>query len=209
MVTVGPIGRSRFLTRDPLLPQTQSAYGYAGDNPVNLTDPSGLSTSGYCGSFSGSLFTANGSVDVCLVKDNHGETAFTVSGGGGLSISLSAIKAYIQSLTNPEKILRLFSGSAGVGYQTSNASTVCQLSGPFFNAGGSFGIWFAQVSWDHFWNGQGISGNLRVAGGQLKGLSFGGHGGVTDTKVVLLSGWQASAADVAISVLNHVNPLRL
>src|SRR5262249_41617547 len=32
----------QFLSRDPLVSLTQAPYGYAGENPVNLTDPSGL-----------------------------------------------------------------------------------------------------------------------------------------------------------------------
>jgi uncharacterized protein RhaS with RHS repeats len=32
----------QFLSRDPLVALTQSAYGYVGDNPLNATDPSGL-----------------------------------------------------------------------------------------------------------------------------------------------------------------------
>ncbi|MGH2866497.1 MAG: RHS repeat-associated core domain-containing protein [Solirubrobacteraceae bacterium] len=32
---------AQFLTRDPLLAQTRSAYGYVAGNPLNLTDPSG------------------------------------------------------------------------------------------------------------------------------------------------------------------------
>ncbi len=34
----------QFLTRDPAVASTRSAYGYAGNSPVNATDPSGL----YC-----------------------------------------------------------------------------------------------------------------------------------------------------------------
>ena len=33
---------AQFLTRDPLLPQTGQAYGYAGQSPLNATDPRGL-----------------------------------------------------------------------------------------------------------------------------------------------------------------------
>jgi RHS repeat-associated protein len=33
---------AQFLTRDPLEALTRSAYGYAGNNPLNLTDPTGL-----------------------------------------------------------------------------------------------------------------------------------------------------------------------
>lgn len=33
---------ARFLTRDPIEAVTRSAYGYAGNNPTNRTDPTGL-----------------------------------------------------------------------------------------------------------------------------------------------------------------------
>jgi hypothetical protein len=39
---------ARFLTRDPLAALTRSAYGYAGNDPINATDPTGLSE---CGDF--------------------------------------------------------------------------------------------------------------------------------------------------------------
>ena len=32
----------QFLTRDPLEAITRSAYGYAGNNPINMVDPTGL-----------------------------------------------------------------------------------------------------------------------------------------------------------------------
>ena len=37
---------ARFLTRDPALAMTREPYAYAGDNPVNYTDPLGLSKCG-------------------------------------------------------------------------------------------------------------------------------------------------------------------
>jgi RHS repeat-associated protein len=43
-------GTSQFLTVDPLVAVTQSAYGYVADNPLNGTDPNGLCVSvfGHC-----------------------------------------------------------------------------------------------------------------------------------------------------------------
>ncbi|HZU13383.1 MAG TPA: RHS repeat-associated core domain-containing protein [Chloroflexota bacterium] len=40
-------GTDQFLTVDPLSSQTQQPYGYAGDNPVNWDDPSGLCRAGF------------------------------------------------------------------------------------------------------------------------------------------------------------------
>ena len=42
VVTDGRVRWSRFLNRDPLEALTGQPYSYAGDNPVNATDPSGL-----------------------------------------------------------------------------------------------------------------------------------------------------------------------
>jgi len=46
----------QFLTRDPLEALTRSAYGYAYDNPINLTDPTGLCSCGSEGKGGGSLW---------------------------------------------------------------------------------------------------------------------------------------------------------
>lgn len=40
--TYGPTLGARFLTRDPLEAITRSPYGYVANNPLNMTDPSGL-----------------------------------------------------------------------------------------------------------------------------------------------------------------------
>lgn len=55
---------AQFLTRDPLEAATRSAYGYVGGNPLNGTDPSGLST---CGRPHGLLDQIGISID-CLLK---------------------------------------------------------------------------------------------------------------------------------------------
>jgi RHS repeat-associated protein len=38
-----------FLSTDPLVAKTRSAYGYVGDNPLNSSDPTGLDGSGFAG----------------------------------------------------------------------------------------------------------------------------------------------------------------
>jgi hypothetical protein len=40
--TYGPSAGARFLTRDPLESITREPYGYVGNNPTNMVDPSGL-----------------------------------------------------------------------------------------------------------------------------------------------------------------------
>ena len=60
----------QFANVDPLVDQTGQPYAYTGDNPVNASDPSGLTSEGYCFSVSGSAFFATGNVSVCAVEVN-------------------------------------------------------------------------------------------------------------------------------------------
>lgn len=54
--TYGPTSGARFLTRDPIEVLTREAYAYAGNNPVNFTDPTGL----YWGEGVVDFFTGDG-----------------------------------------------------------------------------------------------------------------------------------------------------
>jgi RHS repeat-associated protein len=40
-------GTGQFISRDPMVATTRSAYGYVNDNPLNLTDPTGLDCNGF------------------------------------------------------------------------------------------------------------------------------------------------------------------
>jgi RHS repeat-associated protein len=59
-----------FTTRDPDFSSTDTAYTYAGDDPVNGSDPSGKATVGICGSAAaaaGALLGFGGTGSLCLV----------------------------------------------------------------------------------------------------------------------------------------------
>lgn len=76
---------AQFLTRDPLEVLTRSAYGYAGNDPINQTDPTGLFWGeGVLGDI-GNFFTGSGCGDGGLfgdITDTVGEWAEDFSAAG-------------------------------------------------------------------------------------------------------------------------------
>ena len=78
-----------FTTADPDLAQTDQAYEYAEDDPVNESDPSGQWTHGYCLSGTASTFygttgapgarNVSTSAMACLVEDDHSNVALVTS----------------------------------------------------------------------------------------------------------------------------------
>jgi RHS repeat-associated protein len=170
---------AQFLSVDPLHEVTRDSYGYASNNPVNLTDASGLDTLGYCGNLSlivpdperfgfGSDYFGGGA---CLTRtrytanDEIGLTgAFALATGGGLK------------------------ASASVTIQVSNAPTLGDLRGQFWYAtvGGQWGV---GITGTLFWND-----DLSVFGLEI-GPSFGGGAGgaigASWTGVHEFGGWDA------------------
>lgn len=71
---------AQFLTRDPLEAMTQDPYGYAANNPVNYTDPTGL----FCIGGKNPNGSCRGSGVVDTVKD-HADDASAVLGGVALA----------------------------------------------------------------------------------------------------------------------------
>ena len=78
----------RFISRDPVKgiltnPQTQNPYAYALNNPVNLSDPSGLEVYGLCAAASLGL-GVYGTCSVCLLYNPQEgfRPSLTVGGGG-------------------------------------------------------------------------------------------------------------------------------
>lgn len=53
---------------------TDQPCAYAGDDPVNEADPSGLSTEGYCASFSVFAAVVGGAATDCIVKTPNGDS---------------------------------------------------------------------------------------------------------------------------------------
>jgi RHS repeat-associated protein len=155
----------QFLTRDPLAAQTQEPYGYTGGDPLNASDPRGL-TGGLCLGGNGSEGApGNGRIaDYCLVADSSGQIAITVTTGSGYQTPFSGV---------------------AISSQTSNASTVQQLQGSSNYIGGGC----SSNSYIHSTS----SDNIKVDESSLisRGHSFGSkdtefHEGKSHTTVYVL-----------------------
>ena len=94
-------------------------YVYASDNPLGNYDPTGLFTVGIC--VHGEVnFIVHIGASGCAQASTSGEVGGTVSGSVGIAQGVGA--------------------GATVGPQTSNASHISELSGPFANTGGQLGV---------------------------------------------------------------------
>ncbi len=105
----------QFLSLDPNVAQTLAPFGYAGDDPVNEVDQSGLVTVGYCGGAAAAFLGAKGFANGCLTRVVSGGPdeigAVETTGGGG-----------------PKLII---GGGVQVAEQISNATSLKELTGPF------------------------------------------------------------------------------
>jgi RHS repeat-associated protein len=165
---------SQFMGRDAVNVSPQSAYRYASDDPLDGTDPSGLNTVGICAGGNGQLGPISVVADACLtrtVQSPHHQIGIvsTAGGGGGAGADISA----------------------GIFYQVSNASSLSQLSGPFYFAtvGAQYG---GGASVTVFWNSDFTTYGIEL--GVSVGAGVDVAGGVTDTRVRQLHGWQAFVA---------------
>ena len=157
---------AQFLTVDPAVDATRSAYGYAADSPLNGMDPTGLWTVGGCGNFA-VQFVTSFHAQACLQFDGHGHVGVNATGGAGAG-----------------------SPSAGTGFsiQGSDANTIDDLSGPFATAGGSMSIGDEYYGGgDYSWGNDSCGRHVHVVdvgGGWGTDLLPGtgeGHGGLSDT----------------------------
>ena len=151
----------QFMSVDPLVEQTQQPYAYAGDDPINAIDPTGLAC-GVSTSSVGSFFSSLGG-DITGCPEAAASTAWNYTGGA----------AYNYLSTHTIGLCADFSGGAGVvgtaqgcvalvggsptligslgfgagspsvqisgGLLVSNAQSACELNGWFGNVDGSFG----------------------------------------------------------------------
>jgi RHS repeat-associated protein len=115
-------GTGEFTTVDPDLAQTDQAYSYVGDDPVNEKDPSGRFTVGVCmGASAGIAFGFGGGLSgqVCLVRtvfDPNGEDDIGITETVGLSnVGVGA------------------SAGVGVYYQISDALHLQDLAHQFYD----------------------------------------------------------------------------
>jgi RHS repeat-associated protein len=105
----------RFTTVDPLMasadiinPQTFNRYGYVGNNPVNITDPTGLGW----GELNGNLKWFDGDP-----TDGYTPYASLVGQIAGTNqlVVLSATSALTTPVANPAEALRLIAAAVGTG----------------------------------------------------------------------------------------------
>ena len=100
---------AQFLSVDPLVDETGEPYGYAGDNPVNRSDPTGLAE-GWCGWGGISIPAFQGVVMACYVTIGAvSKWTFTVAAAAALNMNvLASIRNYIQnnvaSLISPRSL---------------------------------------------------------------------------------------------------------
>jgi RHS repeat-associated protein len=132
---------AQFLSVDPLVWSTRAPYTYAGDDPLNRVDPTGLAFQ-VCVGGTVSLGFVSLEGNVCYVNTPGGE-GVAVSGGSSRGPGFGA---------------NVHAGAGG-----SNAHTPSEYGGPFGNVGGSAEAPFGGYASAFF--GPGGSCNAVVAGG--------------------------------------------
>ena len=146
----------RWLSRDPIGEESDPAanlYRYGQNNPVAVSDPSGLLTFQVGVSFSYTTFWGGSGVfSAGVAIDSAGNVGTYYTGGVGAGVGAG------------------FSG--GISVAGSSAKTICDLRGPFadLNRGGG---WGESATGNGFW---GQSGGSDVVGG---GVTYGGGLGST------------------------------
>jgi RHS repeat-associated protein len=187
-------GTGQFISVDPLVSKTGQSYGYATNDPLDETDPTGLDTLGYCGTVGASFLGPAGFASGCLtrtVDENTDQIGVvgTIAGGGSQSLSAFAAGAV----------------------QITNATSLSQLAGPFayalVNVGDLYGgtvIVFAGKSKTNenifgIEIGGGYTGNFSE---QIPGAPFTIGGGVQESRVAVFGHfWETIPADLAWDVI--------
>ena len=118
----------QFTSNDPAGALTRQPYAYAGDNPVNRTDPGGLATDAFCIEGQGIVAPkayrgvgVNGGLTFCLVRADSGAIGVTASFGAGpaLAFGHSASATFAEEVTNANTLQELGGfftyGGIGVG----------------------------------------------------------------------------------------------
>jgi RHS repeat-associated protein len=153
----------QFLTRDPLEATTRDPYGYAGGNPTNMTDPTGLCWGPTCivEDIAGAIddaWDASGGRAVSFVNDHTRTVGLCgqLSIGFGPYVSLQGCAAIDRHLdlaivASADASAGSPTISSGVGPLFSNARHVGDLSGGYAVGGGSVG--------------EGVTGGFDVARG--------------------------------------------
>jgi RHS repeat-associated protein len=121
-----------FLSVDPAFPDTQARYTYSRDDPLNMSDPSGLNTNGGCGQISISIPLFVGGGLVCRISDGAmWATTLTISGTSGESPQLRNV--LLEAVKGSPTVTSLLRAGANVSvraaYQWSNARNVAEREG--------------------------------------------------------------------------------
>jgi RHS repeat-associated protein len=104
----------QFLSVDPAVTETGEPYSYAAADPVNLDDPSGLSTHSVCSQGSVRLGggVANVTVRACIAWDDRGGVASTLSVMGGGVLSPRSIETLQNAFLRPGDALSALGSAA-------------------------------------------------------------------------------------------------
>jgi RHS repeat-associated protein len=142
----------QFLTVDPDVAITQAPYTYAGDDPVNNTDPTGLCWGPGCWAQSAANTVANGAARTWNATGGQvvhaaatGTYGVCISGAIGWGPGGTADGCFVEShFFQHGGFTGTLGGGGqsptagiGIGFLSSNASSPGQLSGPFGYANGS------------------------------------------------------------------------
>ncbi len=168
---------AQFLSVDPMVASTGEPYSYAGNDPVNRADPTGLDpTHGLCAQVSVSIPFVAGAGSFCVVTSG-GQTAmtFTLAAGGGLTPeSVSQVGNWLQSAANIRSLTLLWNAgqiSGGLYAMFSNAQSLADLEGLssyWATSAGAFGMF---VGYEHHWNSKGVYSNFYGFGLASPGVS--------------------------------------
>ena len=150
-----------FMSVDPDVSQTDRPYAYAGDDPVNESDPTGRSTLGICGELS------------IVLGGGYGFNGCAFLGQRGRFGQINSVSV---SETNVLSIGVQAGASLNVGFQVSTAANPHDLTGWFyqvqvaadFGPGGSIDVFWGTDSSGHLV----IGGTIGVGVGLQLGVSF-------------------------------------
>jgi RHS repeat-associated protein len=193
----------QFTTVDPALETTGEPYAYAADDPINGSDPSGLDTHGYCLGAGATIGPVQVSGSVCIVKSDTDEIGIELTVGHSAGVTSNVIKMFIEAIkNNPAGVLTNALAEAGhVAYQSSNASEVCGLAGPFEyeHAEVGFGL---TVGAESFTNGSVEGKAYEVGDGD--GFTASITHGESETVVIRFPKGSV-VADIANPILDYMN----
>jgi RHS repeat-associated protein len=176
---------AQFLSVDPALQSSGEAYAYAADNPINGSDPSGLTVRGGCIDVSGSIPFIQGSATLCGVGNGHGEYSVIATLSGIAGQNSEAIGRFEQWLSvggaqSAWDMLKT-GGFIGGAYLWSNADSADDLRGWSTGAGGGLGLGPIGGGFDYsqsrtnpaVWSKM-LSGGWNIGGGKSGTLGGGG-----------------------------------